>query len=93
LGSRLLHIHACENDRGIPGSGHVDFVGMVDALNEIGYHGYLTIESFGFNLPEMSAAAAIWRDLAPSPDAIAQDGCKYLRTLLSKSELRELQSW
>jgi len=83
LGSRLRHIHACENDRGIPGSGHVDFGGMVDALNEIGYQGYLTIESFGFNLPEMSAAAAIWRDLAPSPDAIAQDGSRYLRTLLA----------
>ena len=55
---------------------------MVDVLKEIGYDGYLTIESFGFNLPEMSAAAAIWRDLAQSPDAIAQEGAKYLRTLL-----------
>jgi D-psicose/D-tagatose/L-ribulose 3-epimerase len=83
LGPRLRHIHACENDRGIPGSGHVDFTGMVDVLKEIGYGGYLTIESFGFNLPEMSAAAAIWRDLAPSPDAIAQEGVKYLQDLLS----------
>jgi D-psicose/D-tagatose/L-ribulose 3-epimerase len=83
LGSRLRHVHACENDRGIPGSGHVDFAGMVDALHEIGYEGCLTIESFGFNLPEMSAAAAIWRDLAASPDAIAREGARYLRTLLA----------
>lgn len=81
LGTRLRHVHACENDRGIPGSGHVDFAGMVDALNEIGYDGYLTIESFGFNLPEMSAAAAIWRDLAPSPEDIASKGIAYLRAL------------
>ena len=64
LGPRLRHLHACENDRGIPGTGHVDFAGVVDVLREIGYDGYLTIESFGFNLPELSAAAqsgAIWR--------------------------------
>ena len=84
LGHRLRHVHACENDRGIPGSGHVDFAGMVDVLNETGYGGYLTIESFGFNQPEISAAAAIWRDLAPSPDAIAQEGAAFLRTLLAR---------
>lgn len=82
LGPRLRHVHACENDRGIPGSGHVDFEGMVDALKEIGYEGYLTIESFGFNLPEMSASAAIWRDLASTPEAIAAEGAVYLRKLL-----------
>ena len=83
LGPRLRHLHACENDRGIPGTGHVDFKGIVRALNEIGYEGYLTIESFGFNLPEMSAAAAIWRDLAPTPEAIAREGSVYLRALLA----------
>jgi D-psicose/D-tagatose/L-ribulose 3-epimerase len=83
LGPRLRHVHACENDRGIPGTGHVDFPGIVKALRETGYDGYLTIESFGFNLPEMSASAAIWRDLAPSPDAIALEGARYLRNLLA----------
>jgi D-psicose/D-tagatose/L-ribulose 3-epimerase len=81
LGPRLLHVHACENDRGIPGSGHIDFSGIAKALGEIGYRGYLTIESFGFNLPEMAAAAAIWRDLAPTPEAIAEQGISFLRTL------------
>jgi D-psicose/D-tagatose/L-ribulose 3-epimerase len=81
LGPRLRHVHACENDRGIPGSGHVDFIGIAEALREIGYQGYLTIESFGFNLPEMAASAAIWRDLAPKPEDIASKGIEYLRTL------------
>jgi D-psicose/D-tagatose/L-ribulose 3-epimerase len=90
LGSRLRHVHACENDRGIPGSGHVDFPGIVDALKEIGYGGYLTIESFGFNLPEMAASAAIWRDLAPSPEAIAAEGVVYLRKLLARPKTGSL---
>jgi D-psicose/D-tagatose/L-ribulose 3-epimerase len=87
LGRYLLHVHACENDRGIPGTGHVDFPAIVDALEEIGYNGYLTIESFGFNLPEIASAAAIWRDLAPSPEDIAKDGIDYLRrTIAARSQ-------
>jgi sugar phosphate isomerase/epimerase len=39
----------------------------------------LTIESFGFALGELSAAAAIWRDLAATPDDIAIEGVKFLR--------------
>jgi D-psicose/D-tagatose/L-ribulose 3-epimerase len=75
----LKHVHTCENDRGIPGSGHVPWDEVFAALREVGYDGWLTIESFGFNLPEISAAAAIWRDLAPTPDAIAVEGVQFLK--------------
>lgn len=75
----LKHVHTCENDRGTPGSGHVDWAGVFKALREIGYNRCLTIESFGFALGEISAAASIWRDLAPTPDSIAFDGVKFLK--------------
>jgi D-psicose/D-tagatose/L-ribulose 3-epimerase len=75
----LKHLHTCENDRGIPGSGHVDWPVFFSTIKEIGYNGWMTIESFGFSLGELSAAAAIWRDLAPTPDAIAFDGVTFLR--------------
>jgi D-psicose/D-tagatose/L-ribulose 3-epimerase len=75
----LKHVHTCENDRGTPGTGHVDWPGVFQALRDIRYNGCLTIESFGFALGDLSAAAAIWRDLAPSPESIAFDGIKFLR--------------
>lgn len=78
-GKHLKHVHTCENDRGIPGSGHVPWDDVFAALRDVNYDGWLTIESFGFNLPEISAAAAIWRDLAPTPDAIAVEGVKFLK--------------
>ncbi|HVN19755.1 MAG TPA: sugar phosphate isomerase/epimerase family protein [Dongiaceae bacterium] len=78
-GSRLKHIHACENDRGIPGTGHVDFPGIAAALREMNYDGWITIESFGYTHKELAAAAAIWRDLAPTPESIAFDGIRLLR--------------
>ena len=75
----LKHVHTCENDRGIPGTGHVDWPGVFQALRDVRYDGWLTIESFGFALGELSAAASIWRDIAPSPESIAFEGVKFLR--------------
>jgi D-psicose/D-tagatose/L-ribulose 3-epimerase len=75
----LKHLHTCENDRGIPGSGHVAWAEFFSAVKEIGYDRWLTIESFGFALGPLSAAAAIWRDLAPTPETIAFSGVKFLR--------------
>ncbi len=77
----LKHVHTCENDRGTPGTGHVDWPEVFQALRDIGYDGWLTIESFGFALGEISAAASIWRDLASTPEAIAFDGIRYLQSL------------
>jgi D-psicose/D-tagatose/L-ribulose 3-epimerase len=79
VGRHLKHVHTCENDRGIPGSGHVEWPSVFAALRDLKYHGYLTIESFGFAIGEISAAAAIWRDLAASPDVIAWEGVKFLK--------------
>ena len=75
----LRHMHTCENDRGIPGSGHVGWPAVFQALRDIRYDGYLTIESFGFNIGDISAAAAIWRDIEKTPDSIAFDGIQFLK--------------
>ncbi len=75
----LKHVHSCENDRGIPGTGHVDWPGVFRTLHEIRYDEYLTIESFGFALGALSAAASIWRDIAPTPESIAFEGVEFLK--------------
>lgn len=79
VGKHLKHVHACENDRGIPGSGHVEWKNVFQALKDVHYDGWLTIESFGFALPNLSAAAAIWRDIEATPESIAVEGVKFLR--------------
>jgi D-psicose/D-tagatose/L-ribulose 3-epimerase len=78
-GRHLKHVHTCENDRGIPGTGHVDWEDVFGAISQLRYDGWLTIESFGFKIDALSAAAAIWRDLAPTPEAIAWEGIKFLK--------------
>jgi D-psicose/D-tagatose/L-ribulose 3-epimerase len=79
VGPHLKHVHTCENDRGIPGSGHVEWDQVFQALHSMNYDGWLTIESFGFALKEVSAAAAIWRDIERTPESIAFEGVKFLK--------------
>jgi D-psicose/D-tagatose/L-ribulose 3-epimerase len=83
LGHHVKHVQASENDRGVPGSGHVAWEGLLRTLNALQYDGWLTIESFGPSLGAFSAAVAIWRDIEPTPDAIAFDGIEFLRRTLA----------
>lgn len=78
-GKRLVHLHSCENDRGAPGTGNIDWDGVAAALRDINYNGPVVIESFTSKVKSIARAAAIWRPLAPSQDALAQDGLAFLK--------------
>lgn len=82
-GPRLGHFHACENDRGAPGSGHLPWAEMAEALAAVGYAGPVVIETFTDQVKTIARAAAIWRPLASSQDALARDGLAFLRRLLA----------
>ena len=80
----MKHVHTSENDRGTPGSGHVEWSAVFQALREMNYDGWLTIESFGFALGGISAAASIWRDIESTPESIAFDGVGFLKASVSQ---------
>jgi D-psicose/D-tagatose/L-ribulose 3-epimerase len=82
-GSLLVHMHANENDRGTPGTGHVMWSEVRDALKKVKFSGTLVIESFSTEVKEIARAAAIWRPLAPSPDSLARDGLAFLKKLMA----------
>lgn len=83
VGSRLCHFHACENDRGAPGSGNVTWNDVKQALRDIGYDGPVVIESFTNKVKSIARAAAIWRPFEASQDALAQNGLNFLKGLLA----------
>jgi D-psicose/D-tagatose/L-ribulose 3-epimerase len=84
-GHRLAHVHAAENDRGIVGSGHVDWPGVAAALRKIGYDGWVTAETFTGSIPEIAAATAIWRTIVPDGWTYARESVKALRRLFRES--------
>jgi D-psicose/D-tagatose/L-ribulose 3-epimerase len=76
-GKDLIHYHLCENDRGIPGTGQVDWDGIFRALAEIGYDGYAALESFIDTTDNMSTW--VWRQLAPDGDTLLRQGTDFIR--------------
>ena len=79
LGPYIKHVHTCENDRGTPGSGHIEWTEVFSSLKKAGYDDWLVIETFGSRIKEIAAAACIWRDLAPVSEDIASEGVKFLK--------------
>jgi D-psicose/D-tagatose/L-ribulose 3-epimerase len=84
VGPYVRHFHASENDRGTPGSGHVDWPNVFQTLRNLNYSGWITIEGFGFSLGDLSAAASIWRDIEDAPTSIAFDGIRFLQETSSR---------
>lgn len=64
---QLGYVHVVDSNRRAPGAGHLDFVEIVGALREIGYHGFLAAEI----LP------------APDDCTAAEQSISYLRKVLS----------
>lgn len=84
IGKELLcHIQGNESDRGTPGTGHLDWAGIKDALVEIGYEGAIVLETFGAPSAALAKAACIWRPLANSADELATEGVKFYRNMYS----------
>ncbi|MFH1183570.1 MAG: sugar phosphate isomerase/epimerase family protein [Chloroflexota bacterium] len=80
---KIFHVHACENDRGVPGAGQVHWQEVAAALKDVRYPGPVVIESFTSQVKEIARAVCIWREIAPSQDAIASQGLKFLKSILA----------
>lgn len=79
----LCHVQGNESDRGTPGTAHLEWEGIRDALQEIGYEGAVVIETFGQPSKELAKAACIWRPLADSADELASEGLAFYKKMFS----------
>ena len=65
-GNKLKHFHFADNTRNFPGSGHIPFKALIDALKTIQYKDSITLECFPY--PDSSTAL--------------KNGLAYLKSLL-----------
>lgn len=80
-GAHLVHLHVAESDRGVPGTGQVDWAAVATGLERIGYRGWLGLELFVRAQEPVSADLRTWRALHPDPTAAAAAGLAFARGL------------
>ena len=72
-------VHISENDRGIPGTGQIDFPAIFRALRATGFDDCLCVEAFGSGLPEIAAATRVWRPLFPDTETLFAESAAFVR--------------
>jgi protein FrlC len=72
MGQDLRYVHISDVDRLPPGQGRGDFVGLIQALNDISYDGFLSME-IGFNYRNAQ------------PDKFAREAYEYMKPLVDGS--------
>ncbi|MFO1070817.1 MAG: sugar phosphate isomerase/epimerase [Geminicoccaceae bacterium] len=80
-GRHCAYIHLSESDRGVPGTGTIDWNDVFRAMAESGFQGDMVIEAFITLPPEIAAALSVWRPVARDKDEVLEVGVPYLRSL------------
>jgi D-psicose/D-tagatose/L-ribulose 3-epimerase len=62
-GDKLIGFHVGENNRSVPGRGHLNWDEIFGALSEIGYKGRIVAEPFIVKGGEVGRDIYVWRDL------------------------------
>ncbi len=57
------HVHISENDRGVPGTGPIDFASVFKALKASGYDGWMTVRILRLGAARSRRRDAVWRPL------------------------------
>jgi len=82
----LWGLHACENDRGVPGGGLVPWDAIFAALKEIGFAGYVLMESYNSSLGDFAYGRGMFHDVCPDGAAFIRQGLTFLKQGLQRAE-------
>jgi D-psicose/D-tagatose/L-ribulose 3-epimerase len=80
-GAHCSYIHLSESDRGVPGTGTIDWDATFRALARVGFKGDLVMESFVTLPPEIAAALCVWRSVARDRQEVLEKGAGFLKAM------------
>jgi D-psicose/D-tagatose/L-ribulose 3-epimerase len=88
-GGLVKYVHLSESDRGVPGSGNVNWKEVMTALKSANFSGDLVGESFVKMMPQLVRALSVWRPVARSREEVMAVGLPFLKSLARASGLIE----
>lgn len=84
-GKHIKHMHFCENNRKLPGQGHIPWRSVIKALTEAGYNDTIVIESLPYPYGSVADRLNIWRNLTQNDvDTDAQSASSFLTNLFRR---------
>jgi D-psicose/D-tagatose/L-ribulose 3-epimerase len=87
-GGGLVHyVHLSESDRGVPGSGNVNWKEVMTALKAANFSGDLVGESFVNMMPQLARALSVWRPVARDREEVLAVGVPVLKSLAKATGL------
>ena len=78
--NRLWGIHACENNRGAPGTGILPWPDILGALVEIGFDGQIVLETYNSSLGDFAYERGMFHNVCPDPASFVTQSLDFLKT-------------
>lgn len=85
-GPLVGNVQVCDNDRGVPGTGSIDFVALFRALARIGFDGTILLESFAVTGPGFPPAC-YYRAPVCTPGELLAQSMPFLRDAAAEAGL------
>jgi D-psicose/D-tagatose/L-ribulose 3-epimerase len=79
VGDQLWGLHACENDRGVPGGGLVPWSQVFAGLREVAFDGYLLLEAYNSSLDDFAWRRGMFHNVCPDGEQFVREGLAFLR--------------
>jgi D-psicose/D-tagatose/L-ribulose 3-epimerase len=80
---RLWGVHACENDRGVPGGGLVPWEAVFSTLNEIQFDGYIGFETYNSTIGDFAYQRGMFHNVCPDGHAFVREALAFVRAGLA----------
>lgn len=81
LSPHLWGIHACENDRSVPGGGIVPWNDIFQATQAVDFEGYILMESYNSSIPGFARSRGMFQKICPNGDEFVKTGLEFLKSL------------
>ncbi|MCB1106427.1 MAG: hypothetical protein KDK74_17010, partial [Cephaloticoccus sp.] len=81
VGDRLMALHACENDRGVPGKGLMPWTEIFAALRETPAE-FIEFESYNTSLGDFGWKRGMFQNQCPDGDAFVREGLAFVQALV-----------